>query len=123
MSLTRDRKLDALGVVLVIGLVIGVSIAVFGAIEASNSGGETPTVNFTAERVNDSHVRLEHAGGDVVRGERLVITIDGRERVATFPPSVAKGDGTVVRVSEEHTIRVWWTGGRATRDRLDAVQT
>ncbi|AGN01951.1 hypothetical protein L593_10030 [Salinarchaeum sp. Harcht-Bsk1] len=126
MSLSPDRKLDALGAVLVVLVIFGVGLAVFGAIEVSEDDGEaTPETNFSVERINDSHVRLVHAGGDVVRGDELVLTIDGRDRVPVqpFPPSVSEGDGTIVRVSEGHTLRVYWTGGRGTQERLDSLET
>lgn len=126
MPLSPDRKLDVIGVVLVLAIVLGVGLAVFDAIEISEGGGEpTPELNFTVERINDSHLRLEHAGGDTVRGRELVLTIDGRERVPQdrFPPSVSEGDGAIVQIDEGHTLRVYWTGDRATRERLDSLQT
>lgn len=125
MPLSRDRKLDVLGVLLAIGIVLGVGLAVFGALEISDGGGEpTPEVNFSVDRVNDTHVRLVHAGGDTVRAEELVLTIDGREvPPQEFPASVSEGDETVVQVDAGQTLRVYWTGGRATRERLDSLQT
>jgi len=126
MPLSPDRKLDVLGAVLVVVVILGVGLAVFGAIEISEGGGEqTPEANFSVERINDTHVRLEHAGGDVVRGEELILTIDGREYVPdrSFPPSVAEGDGTVVRVNEGQTLRVYWTGDRGPRERLASLNT
>lgn len=126
MPLSPDRKLDALGVVLVLLVILGVGLAVFGAIEVSESGQEqTPEVSFAAERINDTHVRVVHDGGDTVRGEFLSITIDGRDRVPTerFPTSVSEGDGAIVRIDEGHTLRVYWTGGRAAPDRLDSLET
>ena len=126
MPLSPDKKLDVLGAVLVVAVILGVGLAVFGAIEISEGGGEpTPEVNFSVERINDTHLRLVHDGGDTVRGDELVLTIDGRDRVPVrpFPPSVSEGEGTIVRVSEGHTLRVYWTGDRATQERLDSLDT
>jgi hypothetical protein len=124
VPLSRDRKLDVLGVILAIGIVLGVGLGVFAALEGAQGGGEpTPELNVSAERVNDTHVRLVHAGGDTVRGEDLVITVNNRERgQETFPTSYAEGDSTVVRAAAERTITVYWTGGRGPRESLDSVQ-
>lgn len=124
MPLSRDRKLDVLGVILAIGIVVGVGLGVFAALEGSQGGDEpTPEVNFSVERVNDTHVRLVHASGDTVRGEDLVLTVNNRERgQETFPTSFAEGESTIVRAAEERTITVYWTGGRGPRERLDSVQ-
>lgn len=123
MPLSRDRKLDVLGAILAIGIVLGAGLAVFGAIEGSQGGGEpAPTVNFSVERINDTHVRLVHAGGDTVRGEELVLTVNNRERgQESFPTSFAEGEAAIVQVAEDRTIRVHWTGGRGPRERLASV--
>lgn len=126
MGLSRDRKLDVAGVVFAIAIVLGFGLALFGAFEIADGGGEpTPELNFTVERINDSHVRLVHAGGDTVRGEELILNIDGRERVPSqpFPTAVSEGEGTIVEVGEGHTLRVYWTGDRGTRERLDSLET
>lgn len=125
MALSSDRKLDVLGVVLGIVVLLGICLAVYGAIEISQGGGEqTPTANFSVDRINETHVHLQHAGGDTVRGEELALTINGREYVPAgrFPPSVSEGDRALVQVRPGKTLQVWWTGDRATRERLDTLQ-
>lgn len=126
MPLSAERKLDLLGVALVLLVVLGTGLAVYGALDiAGQDGSETPSINFTAERVNDTHVAIVHDGGDVVRGEELVLTIDGRDRVPAerFPTSVSDGDAAVLQAREGRTVRVYWTGGSGPRDRLDSVTT
>lgn len=127
MPLSADRKLDLLGVALVILVVLGVALAVFGALDiAGQDGSETPSVNFTAERINDTHVAIVHDGGETVRGDQLVVTIDGGERVprgSRFPARVSEGDRAIIQEGEGHTVRVYWTGGQGPRDRLDQVTT
>lgn len=125
MPMSADRKLDLLGVVLVLFVVLGVALAVFGALDiAGQDGGETPSVNFTADRINDTHVAIVHDGGDVVRGDELTFTIKGRDIVAAspFPPSVREGDAAVLRANDGDTVRVYWNGGRAARDRIGSVE-
>lgn len=126
MALSADRKLDILGVALVILVVLGVALAVFGALDiAGQDGSETPSVNFTTERVNDSHVVIVHDGGETVRGDQLVLTVNGRERVpeGRFPERVGEGDSATLQLGEGYTVRVYWTGGTGPRDRLDSVTT
>lgn len=124
MPLSADRKLDVLGVVLAILVVAGIGLAVFGALDIANEGpGATPSVNFTADRINDTHVEIVHDGGDVIRGDEIVFTLNGGDRLAAspFPPSVREGDSAVLRADPGDTVRVHWTGGRGTRDFLDEV--
>jgi len=123
MSLTRDRKLDVLGAVLAVVLLASVGLAVFGAIEAGSDGTTTPEASFEVERINDTHVSLVHAGGEALRGDELIATINGRERVVGFPERVTEGTAVTVQVRSGQTIRIYWTGDRATRERLDAVRT
>lgn len=126
MPLSADRKLDILGVALAILVVLGVALAAYGAVDINNrDGSDVPSVNFTAERINDTHVAIVHDGGEVVRGDELVLTIDGRDRVPAqrFPQRVAEGDAAIMQAGEGHTVRVYWTGGLGTRDLLDSTTT
>ncbi|WP_248515028.1 type IV pilin [Salinarchaeum laminariae] len=128
MPLSPDRKLDALGVVLVVLILLGVALAVFGAIEVSNGGNsDSPQANFTVDRINETHLRLVHDGGDMIRGEDLSVTIDGRDRVPSvrrFPRRVTEGDAAILRVGTGSTLRVYYHGsGVGAPKRLDSMDT
>ncbi|GAB3685451.1 hypothetical protein GCM10028857_15970 [Salinarchaeum chitinilyticum] len=126
MPVSPDRKLDVLGVVLAVLVVLGAGLAVFGAMEASSGGGgEEIEIDFTVERINETHLRVVHAGGDVVEGADLSITIDGRDRVPVgrFPERVNEGDAAVVQIDAGHTLRVYYHGGLGAPSRLDSADT
>lgn len=118
MALSRDRKLDLLGLALAGVVVLSVGLLVFGAVELPSSGATPPAANWTVERVNDTHVAIGHTGGEPVPAEELAVTVNGRNRPTPFAGTVREGDEATLRVSSGRTVGLYWIGGSGTRDLL-----
>jgi hypothetical protein len=105
-----DRLLNLLGVVLAAFIVVGVvGVVLAGLGGPSTSVDDAPNANWTAERVNESHVRLTHRGGDVVPSTDLVVTVDGVRRRVSWRGLVTEGDAGVVRAGSGTTVELYWT--------------
>lgn len=113
-----DRLLRIVGAVLVGALVVGGGVAALAAVTAPSRAPAPPDADWTLERVDDTHVRLVHAGGDAVDAERLVVTVDGYDRPATWSGSVDPGESGLVRASGGQLVRLYWDPGRGTLRRL-----
>lgn len=109
-----DTVLRLVGAALVLGIVFAGGVVALNFDPPDRDPG--PDANWTVERINDSHVRVTHAGGDPVRVENLHVTVDGLERATNFSDPVAPGDTTVVPASDGSMVRVIWEGGRGDRD-------
>lgn len=112
-----DRLLDAVGAVLVLAVLAGVGVVALN-VSSTPDGDARPEANWTVERVNDSHVRIAHAGGEPFPADRLLVSVDGVHRNAGWPDPVTEGDATVVQAREGAVIRLYWDGGHAQRERL-----
>lgn len=109
-----DRDLTIIGVVLVGLLLSAIGVAVLAAM-AGPSAAEPPNAEWRLERVNESHVRITHAGGERVPASDLVVTVEGYERDVTWSGMVTEGDATVVQATEDRGIHLYWNGGRGDR--------
>lgn len=109
-----DTILRLVGVALVLGVVFagGVVALQFDTPEQQ----QVPDADWAVERLNDTHVRVTHDGGDPVRTENLHVTVDGLERATDFTDPAAPGDSTVVPASDGALVRVAWEGGRTERE-------
>lgn len=111
-----DTILRLAGLVLLLGVVFA------GGVVALNfdppEQQQVPDADWTIERVNDTHVRVTHAGGDPVRTENLHVTVDGLERKTDFTDPVAPEDSTVVLASNRSFVRVAWEGSQTQREIL-----
>jgi len=82
----------------------------------SGSTGEgAPEADWAVERVNDTHVRVTHAGGEPVRPDELRVTADSVRRATSWTDPISEGDSTVVDATDGTLIRVVWNGGRGDR--------
>lgn len=108
-----DTILTLVGAALVVGLVVA------GGVVALNfdppADEDPPAANWTVERVNSSHVRVTHAGGDPVSTDELRVTADGLQRSTDWSDPVTPGESTVVDAVPGTNVRVVWQGGRANR--------
>ena len=114
-----DRLLNLFGVVLALFLVVGVVGVVLAGI-----GGQTedldsaPEVDWSLERLNDSHVRLTHGGGPAVPASDLVVTVDGVRRRVSWTGLVTDGDSGTVRADPGMLVQLYWTTERGERIKL-----
>jgi hypothetical protein len=114
-----DRLLNLFGVVLALFLVVGVVGVVLAGL-----GGQTedpaaaPEVDWSMERLNDSHVQLTHTGGPTVPASDLVVTVDGVRRRVSWAGLVTEGDSGAVRADRGMLVQLYWTTDRGERIKL-----
>lgn len=108
-----DAVLNLVGVVLVVGLLAAGGVVALNFTPQDDE--EAPDADWSFERVNDSTIRVTHAGGDPVREEPLRVTVDGVGRSTTWDDPVVPNDSALVQAPEGTMVRVVWQGGRANR--------
>lgn len=116
-----DRLLNVIGIVLVLAILAAIAILVLAAMSAPTSEGPSdgPTADWRLERVNETHVRVLHVGGDPVRASELVVTVDGNPRHPRWSAgTVSEGDTAVLLVREGQAVRLFWTGTPGDRELL-----
>jgi FlaG/FlaF family flagellin (archaellin) len=113
-----DRLLDLIGVVLVVAVAAGVGVVALNVGSAEES--TRPEADWTVERVNDTHVKVVHAGGDPLPAERLLVTTDGVPRSADWPDPVTEDDAATVRAREGTVVKLFWDGGRTRQTLVDS---
>lgn len=119
-----DRLLNLGGIA--IGLLILAMIGVLAiTFVEPPSGGTTgsPPTEWTAERVNQTHVRITHAGGESVPANRLVVYVEGYDRRVTWNGMISEGDSGVVRARRGQLVRLYWLTERGERIRLESWRT
>lgn len=114
-----DRLLTLFGVALAGFIVVGlVGVVIAGLGGPSDRAANAPEAEWTLERVNDSHVRVVHAGGDAVPAEDLVVTVDGVRRRASWDGVVSEGDPGVVHADRGTVVQLYWTNEVGERVKL-----
>lgn len=120
MDWDADRKLDAVGLVLAVAILLSIGLLTFGAMQAVGDGGteaaEMPDVEWSTEQVNDSHTRITHENGETLLPSELSVTVDGRERPTPFGRAIRPGDSAVILASDTDQVQLHWTGGAGERD-------
>lgn len=118
-----DRILTLVGIGLAVAILLSVGVLFLAATTAPTRQPDVPTADWSLDRVNDTHVRIAHAGGDAIEGTNLVVTVDGYERTAHWPPRVVEGDTVVVRAPPGRLVRLYWDNGdRGARRLLERWQ-
>lgn len=106
-----DTMLNVVGAAIVVAVVGGV--VVVGLNIAGGSSGETaPDVNWTVEQVNDTAVRITHAGGEPVRTENTEVRVESYRRATDWRDPITESESTVVQASEGATVRIIWNPAR-----------
>lgn len=106
-----DTMLNLVGAAIVVAVVGG--LVVVGLNIAGGSGGvDAPDVNWTVERVDDTAVRITHAGGEPVRTDDLTVRVESYRRATDWSDPVSESESTVVQASEGSTVRIVWSPGR-----------
>jgi hypothetical protein len=114
-----DRLLNLLGLVLAGFILVGlVGVVLAGLGGPSDRAANAPEADWTLERVNGSHVRVVHAGGDAVPATDLVVTVDGVRRRASWDGVVAEGDSGVVHADRGTVVQLYWTNEVGERVKL-----
>jgi hypothetical protein len=72
------------------------------------------------ERVNESHVRVWHEGGEPVRAEYLSVAVDGRHRRVHWSATVLiEGEYGTVRAAERSRVTLLWQRSEGERRVLE----
>lgn len=105
-----ETILTLIGVALVL-TIVG-SLLLIGVLVTGGGPDETtvPDTDWTLERVNDTHVRLVHMGGDPVDTRHLLVTADGRERHPSWTTStLTEGESGTLRARPvRDVVRLYW---------------
>ncbi|MFB6281838.1 MAG: hypothetical protein ABEH40_07455 [Haloferacaceae archaeon] len=119
-----DRLLDLGGLLIGLTLVLMIGVLALAFVQAPG-GGRTggPPTEWTADRINETHVRITHAGGEPVAAERLVVSVGGYDRRPGWEGTVSEGDSGVVRAGPNQVISLYWVTDRGERVRLDSWRT
>lgn len=107
-----DRLLTVLGIVLVLG-VVGAAVFVGALIvNPPENPHDAPDADWRVDRINETSVRIVHAGGKPIPAEELLVTVDGNRRAFAASGRIATGDGLVVPAARGSNVELYWTGGR-----------
>jgi hypothetical protein len=119
-DLDGDRLLDLFGVVLVLAIVGSLVLLVLGATSVGQESAAAPETDWTVERVNESHVRVFHDGGEPVRTEHLSVAVDGRHRRVYWSANLlTEGEYGVVRADRSTRVTLLWQRTEGDRTVLD----
>jgi hypothetical protein len=112
-----DRILRIAGIALVAAIVVALGVM---AIAFASGPPETSGINanWSLERVNDTHARIVHGGGEPVEGEPLVVTVDSYERRIAPPDVVVEGDAIVFEARPDQVTRLYLDAGRGESELL-----
>lgn len=106
-----DRILNLVGIGLVVFLALALGALLLAA--SFGSGGnagddEAPAVNWTAERINDTHVRLIHDGGPPVQINDLIVVVGKTDRGIRRDRQIYSGEGFVVPAQDGAQVGLYW---------------
>jgi hypothetical protein len=109
-----DRLLTFVGVGLVAAIVI--ALGVVAVAFAAGPSGQSVDADLRLERINDTHAKIVHGGGDPVESENLIVTVDSYERPVEMPPVLAEGDEIVFELRDDQGARLVYDLGRNERE-------
>lgn len=116
MSDDGDRVLTVIGAAIVLFILAAVVALAIAA--ASDTATDAPDASWELDRVNGTHVRIVHAGGEPVDADRLVVSVDGYERTVTWDGEIAEGDGGILIAGTDTVVKLYWTRERRPRTLL-----
>jgi hypothetical protein len=107
-----DRILNLAGLALVGFLVIAVGVFVLagGFAQSDASDRTAPRANWSTERVNDTHVRLVHAGGDPIQADDLIVVVGSTDRGIRKTERLVVGESITVAAPRNEKVVLYWKG-------------
>lgn len=104
-----DRLLDLFGILLAVAIVGALVLLGLGATSVGEEPTAPPETDWTLTRVNESHVRVAHAGGEPVRAEYLTLAVDGQPRRVGWTAAIlVDGEYGLVRANEGTRVTLVW---------------
>lgn len=123
MSDDGERWLNAIGIVLALFVLAGLGLVALGvASSPPERADDAPDADWTVERVNATHVRVVHAGGEAIPAEEMEVTVEGYRRAVAWSGLLREGDGGTFEASRGKVVRLYWLGGQGLRERMDTWQ-
>jgi hypothetical protein len=115
-----DRLLTLVGVGLVVAIVVALGFVAIG-FTVGSSGPQAPDAaeNLTLERVNDTHGKIVHGGGEPIETENLVLAVDSYDReqlTQRMPRLVVEGDEIVFDIRDDQVARLVYDLGRGDQE-------
>lgn len=99
----EERILNLVGVTLALVLVVSVGLLALSSLSAQPA--DVPDAEWSLSRVDDSHVRVAHAGGEPVAVANLTVAVDGRVRHPSWSDdTLTEGEYGVVRADANATV-------------------
>lgn len=100
----EERILNLVGVTLALVLVVSVGLLALSSLSAQQPA-DVPDAEWSLSRVDDSHVRVAHAGGEPVAVANLTVAVDGRVRHPSWSDdTLTEGEYGVVRADANATV-------------------
>lgn len=114
-----DRLINLILLGLVVFIMVGIGGLVLTASFVQDESGANPDTEFGLTRINATHVRITHAGGEAVPTEDLTVTVDGIPVEAQWSSSMlTEGEYGLVRVSQATRLTLLWQHSENERDVL-----
>ncbi|MFC6988948.1 hypothetical protein ACFQJD_09900 [Haloplanus sp. GCM10025708] len=117
-----DRILNLVGAALVLALIASLGLLVVVASEGPATAAG-PDTEWSLSRVNETHVRIAHAGGERTHASNLVVTVDGRERSVSWTGVLTRGDSGALHARSTQVIRLYWLPEDGNRELLARWQS
>lgn len=118
MDWDADRKLDLAGAILAGLVLVSVVLLAFGAAQGAGNADDVPDVEWSVDRINESHVEITHEGGDTVYAEEIAVIVDGQGHPNPFEGAIRPGDSAVSPVTETSLVQLYWEDETGTRTLL-----
>jgi hypothetical protein len=112
-----DRILDLVGIAFAAFFVIAVAVFLLAAGFAVGGGDgvEPPQANWTAERINDTHIRITHVGGEPVQANDLIAVVGKTERAIRYDRTLVNGASITVAAPTTERVVLYWNPGETVR--------
>ena len=118
-----DQLLNLIGIILILSVIISIVIIILATISVQERSADVPDVNWESQQINESHIRITHAGGEPVNADKISITVDGTPRQPQWTAiTLAKGEYGIVRVGEGNRVTLLWRHSERDRDVLKQWQ-
>ncbi|MFB6227264.1 MAG: type IV pilin [Halobacteriales archaeon] len=117
-ELGGDRVLTLVGVGLVVAIVVALGFIAVG-FTVGSSEDQMPDADLSLERVNKTHAKIVHKGGEPIKTENLVLTVDSYEReqlTRGMSRLIVEGDEIVFDVRDDQSARLVYDLGRGDRE-------
>jgi hypothetical protein len=115
-----DRLLTLVGVGLVAAIVVALGFIAIG-FSVGSSGEQVPDAanNLTLERVNETHGKIVHGGGEPIETENLVLSVasyDREQLTQRMPRLIIEGDEIVFDIRDDQAARLVYDLGRGDQE-------